>query len=346
MSLYIDDAQRRKIHQLRASFRWRSEWPTWLLIVALYGGWISTALNARVIGMGLTTGILAVLSCLYLSLQHELLHGHPTRFPWLNALFGIAPLAVWFPYAVYRDAHLRHHDDVHLTDPELDPESYFVSAERWRGAGPVVRALLIIRNTFFGRIVLAPLFSIVETLVSAAIQIARGDLRIARTWALHLVLLGLLVTWLDSRCGISPVVFIFGVGYPALALSAVRSFQEHRAADSVSERTVINEAAWGWRLLFLNNNFHSVHHDLPAVPWFALPAIYHGDREAYWLRNGGFVVSGYREWMMQHVVKPVAPALHPLHSLADKRADQTDLAPRVTGTAASTKMSGDFAQPV
>lgn len=346
MSLYIDDAQRRKIHQLRASWRWRSEWPTWLLIVGVYGGWISAALNARSIGIPLAAGILAVLSSLYLSLQHELLHGHPTRFPLFNALLGIAPLAVWFPYAVYRESHLRHHDDVHLTDPDLDPESYFVSAKRWRGAGPVVRALLIVRNTFFGRIVFGPLFSIVETLVSALAQISRGNGRAAGAWSLHLVLLGMLAAWLDRRCGISPAVFLFGVGYPALALGAVRSFQEHRAADNIGERTVINEAAWIWRLLFLNNNFHSVHHDLPGVPWFALASIYHGDRDAYLQRNGGFIVRGYREWMVRHGVKPVAPALHPLHA----RAGQIALAQRAAGKAATaataTTIGGDLAQPV
>ena len=324
MSLYIDEAQRHKIHQLRASWRWRSEWPTWLLIVALYGGWFGTALNARALGLPVAVGILAVLSCLYLSLQHELLHGHPTRFPLLNTLFGVAPLAVWFPYAVYRESHLRHHDDVHLTDPDLDPETYFVSAERWREAGIVVRGLLTFRNTFVGRIMLAPWFSIASTLGSAIVAIARGNVRTAHAWALHLALLGLLLAWLDRYCGISPVVFIFGVGYPALALSAIRSFQEHRAADKISERTVINEASWFWRLLFLNNNFHSVHHDLPGAPWFALSAIYRDERNAYLQRNGGFIVRGYQEWMVRHSAKPVAPALHPLHA----RTDQVALAER------------------
>lgn len=324
MSLYIDDAQRRKIHQLRASLRWRSEWPTWLLIVALYAGWFGTAINARALGLPLAAGILAALSCLYLSLQHELLHGHPTRFPLVNAMFGIAPLAVWFPYAVYRESHLRHHDDIHLTDPDRDPETYFVSAERWREAGIVVRGLLTFRNTFVGRILLAPWFSIASTLGSAIVAVARGNVRMAGAWALHFALLSLLLAWLDRYCGISPLVFIFGVGYPALALSAIRSFQEHRAADKISERTVINEASWFWRLLFLNNNFHSVHHDLPGAPWFALSAIYHDERDAYLQRNGGFIVRGYQEWMVKHGVKPVAPTLHPLHA----RADQIALAER------------------
>jgi fatty acid desaturase len=343
MSLYIDDAQRHRIHQLRASWRWRSEWPTWFLIVAVYGGWFATALNARSIGMPLAVSILAVLSCLYLSLQHELLHGHPTHFPLFNALLGVAPLAVWFPYAVYRESHLRHHNDAHLTDPDLDPETWFVSAERWRSAGAAVRFLLVIRNTFFGRIVLGPWFSIVETMMSAVAQIVRGNSRIAGAWALHLVLLGLLAAWLDRRCGISPALFILGVGYPALALSAIRSFQEHRAADNIPERTVINEALWVWRLLFLNNNFHSVHHDLPSVPWFALANVYHEHRDAYLQRNGGFIVRGYQEWLVRHVVQPVAPALHPLHAF-NARADQIALARACA--AGSATLGGDAAQPV
>jgi fatty acid desaturase len=341
MSLYIDDAQRHRIQQLRASWRWRSEWPTWLLIVAVYGGWFATALNARSIGIPLAVSILAVLSCLYLSLQHELLHGHPTRFPLFNALLGVAPLAVWFPYAVYRESHLRHHDDVHLTDPDLDPESYFVSAERWRGAGVVVRFLLVVRNTLLGRILLGPWFSIVETILSAFTQIARGNGRIAGAWALHLVLLGLLAAWLERRCGISPALFIVGVGYPALALSAIRSFQEHRAADHVAERSVINEASWAWRLLFLNNNFHAVHHDLPSVPWFAVASVYHGHRGAYLARNGGFIVRGYQEWLVRHGAQPIAPALHPLRARA---ADQ--MAQAKAGSAGSATLGGDAAQPV
>jgi len=95
-------------------------------------------------------------------------------FSLFNALLGVAPLAVWFPYAVYRESHLRHHNDAHLTDPDLDPETWFVSPNA--GAVPERRCgfCSFIRNTFFGRIVLGPWFSIVETMMSAVAQIVRG----------------------------------------------------------------------------------------------------------------------------------------------------------------------------
>jgi fatty acid desaturase len=322
MSLYLDDRQRQEIQRLRASWRWRSEWPTWLLIVGIYGGWFGVALNARTLGMPLALGALAVLSCWYMSLQHELLHGHPTRSALVNALFGVAPLAVWFPYAVYRESHLRHHDDEHLTDPARDPESYFVSAQRWKAAGAGMRLLLALRNTFVGRLLLGPAFSIAGALRDLGIAILRRDVLTVGSWALHGTLLVALAYWLDRRCGIGWFAFVFGVGYPALALGAVRSFHEHRAVEDAPQRTVINEAGWFWRLLFLNNNYHAVHHDLPCVPWFALGTVYRGRRAAYAERNGRFVVHGYGEWLAKFAVSMVAPVVHPvLHPLGRQAAE-------------------------
>ncbi|UMX69730.1 fatty acid desaturase [Klebsiella pneumoniae] len=62
--------------------------------------------------------------------------------------------------------------------------------------------------------------------------------------------------------------------YPALALTKVRSFLEHRAADDPLARSVINEAGLPRRVLFLNLNYHAVHHDLRGVPWYALRQLY------------------------------------------------------------------------
>jgi fatty acid desaturase len=343
MSLYLDDAQRQEIQRMRASMRWRSEWPTWLLIASVYGGWFGVALNAQALGMPLALGALALLSCWYMSLQHELLHGHPTRFPLVNALFGIAPLAVWFPYAVYRDSHLRHHDDDHLTDPARDPESYFVSPERWAAAGPTMRLLLALRNTLVGRVLLGPAFSIAGALRGAAVAVARGDVLVAASWALHLVLLAALAYWLEHRCGIRWFAFMFGVGYPALALGAVRSFHEHRAVADAPQRTVINEAGWFWRLLFLNNNYHAVHHDLPGVPWFALGTVYHRRREAYAERTGRFVVQGYGEWLKHFALAMVAPVVHPFagHKVPAARVTRIrDPFARPTANDASNRLAG------
>ena len=122
-------------------------------------------------------------------------------------------------------------------------------------------------------------------------------------------MLAALTFWLQRSCGIPAWVFVLGAGYGSLSLGSIRSFQEHRAAHACEHRTVINEAAWCWRLLFLNNNYHLVHHDLPHVPWFALRGVYEASRPQYIQRSGGFLVNGYSEWLRLYAFAPVA---HPV----------------------------------
>ena len=310
MAIYLDDTQRKALARLSASWTWRTEWPTWLLIVTIYGGWFGVAMHARSLGLPLTIALLTLLSTWYMSLQHELLHGHPTRSRLINGLLGFAPLAVWFPYGIYRDSHLRHHDDPHLTRPEHDPESYFVSGKTWHRAGAATRALLMLRNTFAGRLVVGPAFAIAAVISDAARKVARGDWRDVPRWVAHVTSVAALAWWLQTECGISAWLFVLGVGYSALSLSSVRSFHEHRVADAVEHRTVLNEAAWYWRLLFLNNNYHAVHHDLPHVPWFALRGVYETSRQQYIDRSGCFLVKGYGEWLRLYALAPVA---HPVY---------------------------------
>jgi fatty acid desaturase len=62
--------------------------------------------------------------------------------------------------------------------------------------------------------------------------------------------------------------------------------------------------------LVLNNNYHAVHHDLPHVPWFALRNVYETSRQQYVERSGGFLVSGYSEWVRRYAFASVA---HPVY---------------------------------
>jgi fatty acid desaturase len=322
MAIYLDDPQRKALARQAASWTWRTQWPTWLLTVTIYSGWFGVAMHARTLGLPLTTALLALLGTWYMSLQHELLHGHPTRSPLFNALLGFAPLAVWFPYGVYRDSHLQHHDDPHLTRPERDPESYFVSGHVWQRAGFAIRALLTFRNTFVGRLLVGPAFAIAATGADALDKIKHGDWRDVPRWLAHLAALAALTVWLQRVCGMPAWAFIVGAGYGSLSLGSIRSFQEHRAAQVHEHRTVINEAAWFWRLLFLNNNYHLVHHDLPHVPWFALRGVYETSRQQYIERSGGFLVKGYSEWFRRYGLTAVA---HPVATLRESPDGQVSL---------------------
>ncbi|MGI4815672.1 MAG: fatty acid desaturase [Janthinobacterium lividum] len=332
MANYLDKAQRRQLAAAQSSWLWRSDWPTWLLIVAVYGAWFGAATQARRLGLPLALPALALASAWYMSLQHELLHGHPTRFACVNACLGCAPLAVWVPYGIYRRMHLAHHA-ASLADPQEDPESYFVSEQRWQSAGGCLRALWVVRNTFVGRLLLGPAFSIAATFNAAGRRLARRDFRDAPMWAAHLCALAGLMYWLDRVCGIPPLLFVLGVGYPALSIASIRSFQEHRAHADVTQRTVINHAAWPWRLLFLNNNFHAVHHDLPGAPWFALPGIHRRHAADYLLRTGGFVVAGYSEWLRRYAFRPAARVVYSAQPVRAFGSSATNIAQAAAGMA-------------
>ncbi|MGF6755713.1 fatty acid desaturase [Paraburkholderia sp. GAS42] len=310
MATYLDDTQRRTLAHLTTTLTWRTEWPTWVLIATIYGSWFGVAMHARTLGLPVGTALLALLSAWYMSLQHELLHGHPTRSRVVNSLLGFAPLAVWFPYRIYHDLHLQHHNDPHLTHPSIDPESYFVTHQTWQRSGSVMRALLTVRNTFAGRLLLGPAFSIVATTNDAVRRIAGGDWRDVPVWLAHFVALAGLTYWLDRACGLPAWLFIVVTGYAALSVACVRSFHEHRTAGPDQHRSVVNEAAFFWRILFLNNNYHLVHHDLPHVPWFALRKVYQTSRQQYIERSGGFLVRGYSEWLRLYAFAPVARPVH------------------------------------
>ncbi|NEG57696.1 fatty acid desaturase [Pantoea agglomerans] len=307
---YLSLQQRAWLKAHARSWLWRSELPTWLLIGVIYGGWFSVMLNAQMLGRLPATLLLIVFTGWYMSLQHELIHGHPTRWPRMNQLFGTLPLAVWYPYGLYRDSHLAHHRNHTLTEPDEDPETYYLSPARWAKLRRWQQQLIHLRNTFLGRLLLGPLLDVAATFGGIWQALRRGDRSAIAMWLLHGTLLALLFFWM-ARQGFSPLWYLLMVSYPALALTKVRSFYEHRAADDPLARSVNNEAAWPWRMLFLNLNYHSVHHDLPGVPWYGLRRLYLRDRDHYYQRNHGFRVAGYRVWLRQFWVRPVGVNVHP-----------------------------------
>lgn len=309
-SLYLHTQQRESIRDLSRSWLWRSEFPTWSLVVLVYGGWFATLFYWQTLGRLPATLLLIWFTAWYMSLQHELIHGHPTRFAWFNQLLGTLPLAVWYPFGLYRDSHLAHHNHDHLTLPVDDPESYYFTDETWATFSPWQRKLIQARNTFPGRLLLAPLLDIAQTLASAFRAFRHLEWRNMAMWLTHGALLVPLFLWME-QIGFSALYFAIVVSYPALALTKVRSFLEHQAADDPLARSVINEASLVWRVLFLNLNYHAVHHDLPGVPWYGLRAIYLRDKAQYQQRNQQFVVRGYGEWLRRFWAKAVDVTVHP-----------------------------------
>lgn len=308
---YLDVQQQAQVAFERQRRVWLAEWPTWLLIGAIYTLWLGALLFWRQLGTVPATLLMIWCCAWYMSLQHELIHGHPTPWPTVNRLFGYAPLAVWYPYRLYRDSHLRHHVDHHLTLPALDTESCYVSPATWAGMGKPMRALYWFNKTFWGRVLVGPAIAIVATWGGALRQLLRGDFSDAPMWLGHAAMLGAMLWAIDTWFGVTPVYYLLAISYPAQSISMVRSYYEHRPAAQHKQRIVLNEAGPVLRLLFLNNNLHLVHHDFPSLPWYLIPRVYQARRDAYIARSGGFHVRGYGELMRRFGFRAIDAPMHP-----------------------------------
>ena len=132
----------------------RVEWPTALLAMGIYGGFLLLTYFWAALPLVAVIAAGGWLVAWHGSLQHEVIHGHPTRSQRLNDAIGWPPLSLWLPYAIYREGHLVHHRDEHLTDPIEDPESSYLTQATWN-------ALVLQLHIFANRDSL-PLFKLME----------------------------------------------------------------------------------------------------------------------------------------------------------------------------------------
>jgi fatty acid desaturase len=312
MPNYLDTAHKERISQLRLTWTARTDWPTWLLLIGTYAAWFSLICYSQQLGRGLTLVLLVPVITFWMSVQHELLHGHPTRWLWLNKVLGYAPLAIWYPYTLYRDSHLLHHCDEALTRPQLDPESRYLSEQHWQRNGMASRSLYWLNKTLCGRLLVGPLIALIGLVADELRRLRRGVLQAWLMWLTHGACVITVLLFVQAQNGIGVFDYVLS-SVLALALSMVRSFYEHRPAKSPEHRSVINEAGWPWRWLFLNLNLHLVHHDLPGLPWYYLPRVYQERREDWLQRSGQFLVAGYGELFRSHGLRPIDSPQHPWH---------------------------------
>jgi fatty acid desaturase len=289
----------------------RIEWPTLALAATIYGGWLALTFWHAALPWWVAYPALAWLVAWHASLQHEVLHGHPTRSRRINDALGFVPLELWLPYHIYRVSHLRHHDDVRLTDPLDDPESRYWLPEQWGLLSRPGRLLFLAQNTFLGRLLLGPVWIIGRFFYFQSRALAQGHPGSRRVWVPHLLGVAAVLAWVWGVCGMHPLLYVIGVVYPAASLMLIRSFAEHRAAEGVRERIAIVENAPVLGLLFLYNNLHLVHHAWPEMPWWRIPRVYRAHRDRMVAANGGLVYDGYRDVARRFWLTPHDKVLHP-----------------------------------
>ena len=271
------------------------EWPTVFLIAVT---WLSFALLTffyQQIPLWLIIPLAAYTLTLFGSLQHEVLHGHPTPWQWLNEALIFPAMTLWIPYSLYKQTHLKHHNNDDLTDPDRDPESYYISADQWETLPNWKQRYYQFYNSFVGRFFWGPVHIMAQLLISESRQLLSGCQHTFKRWLVHAAACALLLYWVIAVCGISFWEYFLVFVYPGLALSLVRSFAEHQLAADPKHRSVIVEACPLLSLAFLNNNLHAVHHAHPGLAWYKIPAIWKTEREQILADNNGYYFSGYRE---------------------------------------------------
>jgi fatty acid desaturase len=260
--------------------------------VAIAAGFAGVLTGHESLPTAVVIGALALLGAWYNSLQHEVIHGHPTPWTGVNAALATAPLGLVVPFAVYREIHLAHH-------PDLDPESFYVSAATWERCGPIRRAGLRAMRTLAGRLVLGPPAAAARWW--GRIVADRSPPAVARLFT-HVAAVALVL--LAVRASGLPIwVYLVGVVWCGGALSLLRSFVEHRRTESGTPSAVVR-AGWFFSLLFLNNNLHHTHHVRPGVPWYALPDVHSrldGVRAA---AEGAGLYRGYKEVGRRYLFRP------------------------------------------
>jgi fatty acid desaturase len=289
-------------------YRWGL--PTWGVAAAVHSGFLLVTWNFQTLPLWLAAPLAALLLAWHGSLQHETIHGHPTRFKSVNTAIGAVPLALWLPYALYRESHLRHHaDPSSLTLPGRDPESHYLAAgarNSMRLASYVVRRL---NCTLAGRLILGPTI-IVLRLWASEFRRPMDGWR-AGVWIRHVIGVAIMLSWVIGVCGISLPLYLGAMVYPSISLALLRSFAEHRAASHPRHRTAIVEAHPFWALLFLNNQLHFVHHAEPILPWYALPRAWRDMKPSSIIGPGLVFSGGYREVARKYLFRPFIPVEHP-----------------------------------
>jgi fatty acid desaturase len=288
------------------------EWPTLLVAAAIYGGYGLLTFYYHSLPWWLLLPVGGFLLAWHGSLQHEVVHGHPTRWRWLNRALVFPSLWLWMPFEVYADTHLRHHHDDTITNPLEDPESYYLSAQAWDRAGPLRRTVLRFHNTSVGRLLIGPLVSAWRLMVVETSAFANGDFRHLKAWLLHGLGCVAVILWVSVVCGIPLMGYLLLFVYPGISITLLRSFAEHRARPVVGERMAIVESGPLMSLLYLNNNLHYVHHDVPHMAWYRLPARWRARRDQVLAANGDYRYSGYGEIIRRFAVTAREPVAWPL----------------------------------
>ncbi|WP_320199623.1 fatty acid desaturase [Agrobacterium sp. rho-13.3] len=304
---------------------YRIEWPTIALLAGCYGLWVFAGYVLYPTFPIASLVLMGIAVALHSSLQHEVLHGHPTRNARFNETLVFLPLGIFYPYRSYKRTHLQHHADERLTDPFDDPESHYRAMGDWEKLPSFLKVLLGWNNTFIGRLVIGPPLMVVGFTIAEWRKIARGDRRVIYAWTLHLAGLIPTLLFISLVFGIPIWLYVSVAAYLGVSIIAIRSYCEHQWSEQPDGRTIIVENSI-LAPLFLYNNLHFVHHKMPTAAWYKLPSLYSAKRAEWQDMNDGYVFRNYFEVFRAFAFKAKEPVAHPVLRREDHTSGRSTVA--------------------
>ena len=287
-----------------------TEWPTLVLLAITYAVWALATTWLALLSTPLAVIVTAIAIAQFSSLQHEAIHGHPFENTTLNALLVAPALTLILPYARFRDTHLDHHLDSRLTDPYDDPESNYIDPGDWEKMPALERMIRTANNTLAGRLLIGPVLG-TTCFLRADWRNLTTDPRVLKGWAWHLPAMIPVLVWLATFAAIPFWAYAVAT-YIGLSLLRIRTFLEHQAHEHARGRTVIIDDKGPLALLFLNNNYHVLHHTHPREPWYKLPSLFHQNPDRDLKQNDGYFYHSYAEVFAKHFLRSKDPVPHPL----------------------------------
>ena len=297
--------------QMGGSARARYDYPTILLALAIYGSWLMLLFLHERLPWWILAPVAGYVVQWHSSLQHEAIHSFQGVPRWLRTAIVWPPIGLCLPFELFRRSHILHHRNSHLTFPGEDTETYYHDAEVWEDFGRPWRVLLVINQTFFGRVLIGPLLWTANLYRNEAMAIASGDRANVRIWLRHVAGVTTVLAIVVVGFGLPVSRYLVAFVYPGLMLGMMRSFIEHRWDERPSERTAVVESNWMVGLLYLFNNLHAVHHLAPSLPWYRLRRVWREHGAHIRSQNGDFVFRGYGEIALRWLVRPNFIPVHP-----------------------------------
>jgi len=289
----------------------REEGPTLALLTCCYAAFFGLTLAAGTLPLVFVICGLALVVALHSSLQHEVVHGHPFTQTWASDATVFPALGLLIPYLRFKDTHLAHHYDPNLTDPHEDPESNFLDPDKWAKLPSWRRAVAKFNNTLLGRMLIGPVVAMAAFYRDDIAEMLNSNWRIQVSYVLHALGVMPVLLWVAFATDMPLWAYVLSA-YLGMSLLKIRTFLEHRAEQRAAARSVVIEDRGLLAFLFLNNNYHAVHHAYPRVVWHKLPKLFSERREDFLRRNGGYLYASYWQIFMQYFFNAKDPVAHPL----------------------------------